>query len=362
MTAAVSPVALGRLREAMAAAERNSEFRSVVAARDQVLARYTPMFQPSAAASIDEEALRSFFYFENNRHWSGLHRQVNNACADLDALRQALSSLVDETRPIQSRFGPVTAIRGMGKGIITAILHVAYPQKYGVWNNTSEAALVKLGMFPDVPRGASFGERYAAINAVLTEAAASLNVDFWTLDALWWIIADPEKAAALKVSDPAELVEDPIDPDEPRVEPEVRFAIERHLHNFLLDNWNATSLGREWQIYERPGEPDAGYEFATPIGRIDLLARHRSGNRWLVIELKRNLTTDTVVGQVLRYIGWIEKHLAEPGDTVEGLVIALTGDAGLHYAVSAVPRLSFMSYQVDFRLVPAPTFEEYGRP
>ncbi len=363
MTAAINAEALGRLREVLATADNFPDIESIISARDQVLGRYSPMFQPNAIGSIEEDTLRSFLYIENNMHWSGLYRHVNRVCADMHATRLALSALVDENQPIQSRLEPATEIKGMGKAIITAILHVAYPQKYGVWNNASESALVELGMFPDVPRGASFGERYAAINAVLTAAADALKVDLWTLDALWWIVVgESDGASTKKDSDASELVADPIDPSEPLVAREVRFALERHLQNFLLDNWNATSLGRDWQVFARPGEPDAGYEFPTQIGRIDLLARHRSDNRWLVIELKRDLSSDAAVGQVLRYIGWVEAELAEPGDAVEGLIIALSGDEKLHYAVKAAPRLSFMSYEVDFRLVPEPKVGGQGRP
>lgn len=81
---------------------------------------------------------------------------------------------------------PVTNIKGMGKGIITAVLHVAYPSKYGVWNNTSAAAMIELGLMPDTPRGASFGERYAAVNQILLDLAEALEVDLWTLDTIWW--------------------------------------------------------------------------------------------------------------------------------------------------------------------------------
>ena len=136
------------------------------------------------------------------------------------------------------------------------------------------------------------------------------------------------------------------------------FGLERHLQDFLFDNWSETSLGGDWDVYTRPGEPDAGYEFATQVGPIDLLARHKSGKRWLVVELKRNKTSDQVVGQILRYMGWIKKHVAEADETVEGLVIAQQGDKKMHYAISAVPDLSFMAYKVDFHLLPVPDIGE----
>jgi len=42
----------------------------------------------------------------------------------------------------------------------------------------------------------------------------------------------------------------------------------------------------------------------------------RTVPRWLVVEHKRNQTSDQTVGQLLRYIGWVKRHLAEDGDVV----------------------------------------------
>ncbi len=95
------------------------------------------------------------------------------------------------------------------------------------------------------------------------------------------------------------------------------FSLERHLHEFLRDNWSHTSLGREWQLYDEEGkEAEAGYQYPCGVGYIDLLAEHKDKPEWLVVELKRGQTSDSTVGQVLRYMGWVETYLAEPGETV----------------------------------------------
>lgn len=350
--------AMGRLRAAKAAMLDRQDTREILEAKDEVLARYSPAFQPDAIGTIDEDVLRSFLYVENNRHWSGLNRQVNRVCGDMPTTRAALTDLVDETRPIAERMHPVTDIKGMGKGIITAILHVAYPDKYGVWNNTSHDGLVELGLLPQTPRGASFGERYAAVNEVLLHLASALDVDLWTLDTVWWFLhADTEDE---DTDQPA-----PTTPDTPaptQNSKTTRFALERHLHDYMFDNWDTLDVAQDWDIYTRDGEPEAGYEFRTPIGRIDLLAKHKREPRWLVIELKREKSSDAVVGQVLRYMGWVQKHLIEDGETVEGLVVATEGDPQLHYALTVVPSVSFKSYEVEFRLKNGPTFDEFAKP
>ena len=360
MTSEISPDVLGRLRAVAERTKTDGEIRGIIEAKDEVLARYSPMFQPAVIGQITEEVLRSFLYFENNKHWTGLNRQVNRVCANMDATRAALTSLVDEDKPLETRMNPAVAIKGLGKGIITAILHVAYPDHYGVWNNTSEAALVELGLMPSISRGASFGARYEAINDVLRKVANALEVDLWTLDALWWRL-DVEDSELTNETTSAERDSAAV-PATSRLNGKGTFALERHLHLYLFDNWDNLSIATDWELYAPPGDPEAGYEFATPIGRIDLLARHRREPRWLVVELKRHGTSDQVVGQVLRYIGWIKAHHAEPGETVEGLIVASEGDPQLHYAVSAVQGLSFMAYEVEFHLRDGPTFTEFSKP
>lgn len=350
--------ALGQLRAAKAAMVDDAQIKDILEAKDEVLARYRPAFQPGRVEAIEEDVIRSFLRFENNQHWTGLHRQVNRICADMDKTRLALGALVDETRPVADRMQPVTDIKGMGKGIITAILHVAYPDQYGVWNNTSHDGLAEVGLLPQAPRGASFGTRYADVNNVLVALAEALDVDLWTLDTIWWYLGSdqPNEDAEEPATSPDEVI------PTASYAKTTRFALERHLHDYMFDNWDMLDLAQDWDIYTRDGEPEAGYEFRTPIGRIDLLARHKREPRWMVIELKREKSSDAVVGQVLRYMGWIQKHLVEGDEQVEGLVVATEGDPQLHYALEVVPSVSFKSYEVEFRLKDGPTFEEFAKP
>ena len=67
------------------------------------------------------------------------------------------------------------------------------------------------------------------------------------------------------------------------------FALERQLEEFLLENWDpGTPLAKEWTIFKTPDDPEAGNQFPTDVGRIDILAVHREQPRFLVVELKRN--------------------------------------------------------------------------
>jgi len=84
----------------------------------------------------------------------------------------------------------VQSVPGLGKAVATAYLHIVAPEQYGVWNSVAENSLRRLGLWPRVGRGASEGQYYSAINRLLLQLAATLNVDLWTLDALWWVIDD----------------------------------------------------------------------------------------------------------------------------------------------------------------------------
>ncbi|WP_206238134.1 endonuclease NucS domain-containing protein [Novosphingobium terrae] len=340
-------VALGQLRQAKAKMGSVQEVEKIVLARNEVLARFQPLLRPEAIPHLSKEEIKPFFYFENNKHWSGLFRQVNRICGDMTAFREALMVLVDETQPIATRVDEaVFRIKGLGKGIVTALLQVAYPDNYGVWNNISEGGLITTGLMPTFPRGTSFGAKYAQINEILKRLGHDLNLDLWTLDALWWALQPDHEGMPAADEFPSDIVEANFDG-------RTQFGLERHLHDFLYDNWPNISLGQNWETYSTPEDPNAGYEYPCEVGRIDILARHKHERRWLIVELKRGKSSDSTVGQVLRYMGWIQKNIAEIGDTVEGIIIAPEGDNKLHYAVSAVSNLSFMTYEVDFRLLDA---------
>lgn len=337
-------VALEELRSLLAYCRAKSDaFNEMIGQRDKVLAAYGPVFTLEHAKELKAEEFKAFLLFENNKHWTGLHRQGGIICSNMRALRKGMASLLDESKDLATRLNEaVDGVRGMGKGIVTAILFVANPHNYGVWNNKSELAMNQLGIWPGFNRGTSFGEKYAGMNEVLLRLAGDLEVDLWTLDSLWdFYLAPPEGYTT-------EAAEAMVAQDEANRQ---RFGLERHLHEFLRDNWDNTELGKTWKLYEEQGEPEAGYEYPCSVGKIDLLARSRGkGNRWLVVELKRDQTSDTTVGQVCRYMGWVKENLAEKGHTVEGLIIGHEADEKLYYALKTVPDVRVMLYEVEFHL------------
>jgi hypothetical protein len=340
---------LGELRAILARLKPGQDtYDEIIANRDQVFAKYRPIFSTDHVPNLAKEEFTSFLYFENNCHWSGLYRKGLLAAVDMDRLRKALGVLLDEGAPIQKRFPlALDTVAGLGKATATGILTVAYPDVYGVWNNTSEGALRKVGLWPSTDKGEGIGARYAKVNGLLARLRSDLGTDFWTLDALWWFLLSPQGWPALDSDVPAAQQVS----GETLSHPGAAFALERQLEDFLLENWDRTPLAAEWAVYSTSEDPEAGNQFPTDVGPVDILAVHKKQPRLLVVELKRNQGTDQTVGQVLRYMGWVEKHLAkETGKTVEGLVIAHKVDKGASYALSLLPQVSMMTYEVEFRL------------
>jgi restriction system protein len=137
---------------------------------------------------------------------------------------------------------------------------------------------------------------------------------------------------------------------DPGIEDPGAFAMEKHLEDFLVQNWARTELGREYDVYEEEGER-VGQQYPTDTGAIDILAISKDKKRLLVVELKRGRASDVVVGQAMRYMGYVQDELAEEGQTVQGIIIALEDDPKIRRALAMMPSIAFYRYQVSFRLV-----------
>ena len=57
------------------------------------------------------------------------------------------------------------------------------------------------------------------------------------------------------------------------------------------------------------------------------------------------------MGQIQRYMGYAMEELAEPHQTVRGVIIALEDDLKLRRALRATTNIDFYRYQVSFSLL-----------
>ena len=139
-----------------------------------------------------------------------------------------------------------------------------------------------------------------------------------------------------------------ISTDETIEDPSV-FALEKHLEDFLVKNWHQTELGKNYLIFEEEGEL-VGQQYLTDTGNIDILAISKDKKELLVIELKKGRISDNVVGQIQRYMGYVQEELAEKDQAVKGIIIALDDDLRIRRALSVTKNIEFYRYQVSFKL------------
>ena len=123
------------------------------------------------------------------------------------------------------------------------------------------------------------------------------------------------------------------------------FAYENDLKNFLANNLNV--IRPSLKVYQ---DGDLrGVEFPVGNRRVDILAVEDEKD-FVVIELKVSKGYDRAIGQLLRYMGWIEQNLAEPGQKVKGMIIARSISDDLRLATSRVTDVELYEYVLSISL------------
>lgn len=74
-----------------------------------------------------------------------------------------------------------------------------------------------------------------------------------------------------------------------------------------------------------------GCQFKTSVGYIDILFKDQE-DHFVVVELKRGKGRDKVVGQIQRYMAWVDEILAQ-GKSVRGIIVVKEFDKKLNYAI-----------------------------
>jgi len=126
------------------------------------------------------------------------------------------------------------------------------------------------------------------------------------------------------------------------------FYLEKHLEDFLIDNWDKTELGKKYDLYTEDGELKS-QQYRTEIGIIDILAKDKKSDQLVVIELKKNQSSDDTIGQLARYMGWLEENKTG-GKPTKGIIIAAQYDQRLYYALKKMKDAEVYLYQVEFHL------------
>jgi len=126
---------------------------------------------------------------------------------------------------------------------------------------------------------------------------------------------------------------------------QTEFAYESDLRDYLAKNLTIIEPGL--RLYQDEGI--SGVEFPVGGRFIDILAIDKQNN-YIVIELKVSKGYDRVIGQLLRYMAWIEKNQAEPTQKVRGIIIAREISGDLHLAASKIPDVELFEYDLSVSL------------
>lgn len=303
--------------------------------RKAIYGKYKAKFGPENLEELTREEFMSFLDFKVNRSWTGLHRHKTQVTEDMKKLRKTIAFLQEERVDIKTRINQVLDrrgkywIRGMGKNLATAILQICDERdRYGIWNNRTEDALEKLNLTPE-PTGDE-GEYYYRINEVLNDLKSKLNADLITIDGfLWWIDERLKEITAGEV--------------EPTEEDRYSVSLENDLINYLASHPQIVEKGL--RLHKK--------EHTTDVGRIDLLCIDHRKN-YVVIEAKKGKESDKVVGQILRYMGWIKRKLAQKDQRVRGIIVVSEYDERLDYSVAANDNIQLKYYRVRFELRNSP--------
>lgn len=141
-------------------------------------------------------------------------------------------------------------------------------------------------------------------------------------------------------------------PIAPQLASDSQFALEAHLEEFIHNNWGKINFGVPLDRFET--DEQTGRQFPAGTWSIDFLCKNRRTGEFVVVELKRGKSSDSTVGQILRYITWVKENLAGKETLVRGIIIAKEVDEALRHAVKYLDNISVMTYKVDFSLQNAP--------
>ncbi|SDM43255.1 endonuclease NucS domain-containing protein [Polaromonas sp. JS666] len=128
------------------------------------------------------------------------------------------------------------------------------------------------------------------------------------------------------------------------------FLLERDLQRYLAENLECIEPGL--RLYE--DEDIRGIEYEAGGGRrIDILALDKSG-AFVVLELKVSRGYDRVIGQLLRYINWVRKELAEPGQRVRGIIVCRVISDDLRLACASIRDVELCEYKLSVTVSKVP--------
>jgi len=113
-------------------------------------------------------------------------------------------------------------------------------------------------------------------------------------------------------------------------------TIEDKLYEKEIEDYYVRNISEIDENIEVVKSPSYGRQFSTHIGPIDILCIDKLTKEYVICELKRGQTSDETVGQLLRYMGWVKKHLEVSNKNVRGILVGSNFNEKLDYSLLGI--------------------------
>ena len=280
-----------------------------------------------------DELFRHMKWFSANRNLSNLLYRTNS----LETFNSQLRNLIHGAQPLPERVDGFFRMQLIGIQTMSQFLVASDTKKYpfvtsqtkealGVSSEQDEDALADaLEMFT-ISNSSALLDRtldYLRDYVIFQNVKTLMNLERYTqVNNLLWFAAIQDDATG-----PEDVIKS-----------YGSISMENDLRDFLAENIflvekGLTLVGKEYDTRE--------------AGRIDLLCKDKNGYH-VVIELKKGRSGHEVVGQALKYIGWVQKNLSKK---VRGIIIVNEPDDKLLYAAMPIGDLVKVKYyKVNFAI------------
>ena len=274
--------------------------------------------------------------YETNKRWFGQLLTMPNRNlifeSSLEKINKWFETLLFSNKSLDSILEyclKENRIKGASHGLATLLLYIKNPKSYNICLPKIQEGLRRIGRLQN-HKPSDFIKYYESFNKEVIELRNRFNFQPEEMD---WIFSNLQM-----------VIESPEHENNEELESR-EFAYERDLRNFLAKNLNTIESGMV--LYEE-GEK-VGIEYNAGGKFIDILALDKDHN-FIVIELKVSRGYDRVIGQILRYIAWVERHLTTPKQKVKGIIIANEITEDLILAASKVDDISLFEYELSISL------------
>jgi len=279
-----------------------------------------------------DELFGDMKWFSANRNLSNLLYRNN----ELGEFNRALRNLIHGIEPFPLRVDNFFKLKGIGIQTLSQFLVAADTRRYAMVTSQTKEALA-INSEQDQAALSDAIDRFKIENqdscldrtldylrdhVIFQSVKDFLNLEKYTQvnNLLWFGFAKEEEG-------PEEVIKS-----------YGSISIENDLRDFLADNVSLIEKG----LVLIKKEFDTG-----EVGRIDLLCKDKR-NAHVVVELKKGRKSDEVVGQTLRYLGWVKKKF---GSKVRGIIIVNEPDERLEYALGPLDNLVELKfYKVNFEI------------